>query len=66
MYLGIVIFLAGVALAVNWPWVLVMLVPSIIACHYILIAPEERYLAAKFGGEYAAYVHSVERWWGRK
>ncbi len=66
MYLGIVIFLTGVALAVNWPCVLVMLVPSIVACHYVLIAPEERYLAGKFGEEYAQYTRSVKRWVGRK
>jgi protein-S-isoprenylcysteine O-methyltransferase Ste14 len=66
MYLGIVIFLAGVALAFDWPWVMVMLMPSIVACHYILIAPEERYLAAKFDDEYAQYARSVQRWAGRK
>ncbi len=66
MYLGIVIFLAGAALAFDWPWVLVMLVPSIVACHYILIAPEEQYLAAKFGEEYAWYTRSVERWVGHR
>ncbi len=66
LYLGIVIFLAGIALAVNLPWMLVMLVPSIIGCHIILIAPEERYLAAKFGEEYAQYTRSVQRWIGRQ
>ena len=66
LYLGIVIFLAGVALAVNLPWVLIMLVPSIAACHYVLIAPEERYLAAKFGEEYAQYARTVRRWIGRR
>ncbi len=65
MYLGIVIFLAGVALALDWPWVLVMLVPSVVACHYVLIAPEERYLSAKFGEEYTQYTRSVQRWVGR-
>ena len=66
LYLGIVILLTGAALALDWLWVLVMLMPSIIACHYFLIAPEERYLAAKFGEEYAAYTRSVERWVGRR
>ncbi len=66
LYLGIVIFLAGVALVVNLPWLLIMLVPSILACHYILIVPEERYLAAKFGEEYRRYAHSVRRWLGRR
>lgn len=65
LYLGIVAFVAGVALAFDAPWVLVMLLPSIVACHYILIAPEERYLTAKFGEEYIRYSRSVQRWIGR-
>src|SRR5574341_1519597 len=51
IYLGAVCFLIGIALAVNLPWALVFLLPALVACHYILIAPEERYLAAKFGEE---------------
>ncbi len=65
LYLGAVFFLIGVALALNLPWVLVLLVPSLVACHYVLIAPEERYLAGKFGAEYRMYAASVHRWIGR-
>jgi protein-S-isoprenylcysteine O-methyltransferase Ste14 len=65
LYLGPVCFLVGVALIVNLPWELVLLLPSIIACHYVLIAQEERYLIAKFGEEYRAYAASVRRWIGR-
>ncbi len=65
LYLGGVCVLAGIALAVNLPWFLVLLLPALIACHYILIAPEERYLTAKFGDEYRMYVTSVRRWLGR-
>jgi protein-S-isoprenylcysteine O-methyltransferase Ste14 len=65
LYLGGVCTLVGIALALNLPWVLVLLLPAIVACHYVLIAPEERYLAAKFGAEYAGYVASVHRWLGR-
>jgi protein-S-isoprenylcysteine O-methyltransferase Ste14 len=66
LYLGGVGVLAGIALAVNLPWVLVLLLPALVACHYVLIAPEERYLAARFGDEYALYAATVHRWMGRK
>jgi len=65
IYLGAACFLAGVALAVNLPWALVLLLPSLVDCHYVLIAPEERYLVAKFGEEYRVYAATVHRWIGR-
>lgn len=66
LYLGGVCILAGIALAVNLPWVLVLLLPALIVCQCVLIAPEEKYLTAKFGEEYHIYVASVYRWFGRK
>ena len=65
LYLGGACFLAGIALAVNLPWALVLMLPSLVACHYVLIAPEERYLAAKFGEEYRVYAATVHQWIGR-
>ncbi len=65
IYLGGVCLLAGIALAANLPWALISLLPALVACHYILIMPEERYLAARFGKEYADYTASVHRWIGR-
>ena len=64
LYLGGVCVIAGLALVVNLPWLLVALLPAIIACWVLLIAPEERYLAAKFGAEYRAYAATVPRWVG--
>lgn len=66
LYLGGILFLAGIALAFRLTWGLILLVPSIVACHYILIAPEEKYLAHKFGDQYREYSASVHRWVGRK
>ena len=66
LYLGGIFILAGISLALNLPWVLILLIPSIVACHYILIAPEESYLAAKFGDQYRLYTATVHRWLGHK
>jgi len=66
LYLGGVFFLAGVSFLFDLPWVLILLIPSLIACQSILIAPEEAYLAAKFGEHYRAYTATVQRWIGRK
>ena len=66
LYLGGVFILAGISLALNLPWVLILLIPSLVACHYILIAPEESYLAARFGEQYQIYIATVHRWMGRK
>ncbi|MFZ5516179.1 MAG: methyltransferase family protein [Candidatus Zhuqueibacterota bacterium] len=65
LYLGGVCILAGIALLLNFPWELMLLLPALVACHYVLIAPEERYLAARFGKEYCSYAASVHRWIGR-
>jgi protein-S-isoprenylcysteine O-methyltransferase Ste14 len=66
LYLGGIFILAGISLAFNLPWVLILLIPSIVACHYILIVPEESYLAAKFSEQYRVYATTVHRWIGRK
>jgi protein-S-isoprenylcysteine O-methyltransferase Ste14 len=65
LYLGGICFLIGVALVGNLPWGLVLLVPALVVCHFVLIAPEERYLAARFPREYEGYRVTVRRWFGR-
>ena len=66
LYLGGVCILAGISLAFNLPWAFILLLPSVVACHYILIGPEERYLAARFDEKYSTYTATVHRWFGRK
>jgi protein-S-isoprenylcysteine O-methyltransferase Ste14 len=65
LYLGGISIVVGIALALNLPWLLVLLLPALVGCHYILVVPEERYLARTFGAEYRTYVTSVRRWLGR-
>ena len=66
LYLASVILFLGLALALNMLWALVMLLFSIVICIYVLIIPEEQYLAENFGEEYKEYAASVHRWLGRK
>jgi protein-S-isoprenylcysteine O-methyltransferase Ste14 len=66
IYFGGVCLLAGIALVFSLTWSLLLLVPATAACHYLLIAPEERYLVARFDMEYTKYTASVRRWLGRK
>ncbi len=66
LYLGGICILVGIALTIDLPWVLVLLLPAIVACHFVLVGPEETYLAAHFGEEYARYTATVHRWLGRK
>ena len=53
------VFWQVIALAINLPWVLILLLPALVACHCVLIVPEEKYLAAKFGEQYTRYAASV-------
>lgn len=66
LYLAAVLVLFGLALAFNLVWAGVLLLPAVVLCHYVLIRPEERYLAAKFGESYQRYTASVRRWFGRQ
>lgn len=66
LYLACVLVLLGLALTLNLLWACLALLLSIILCLYVLILPEERYLAVKFGEEYKAYTASVNRWFGRR
>ena len=62
MYTGLALCYAGLGIAIDKPWLLIMLVPTVIIVHYLLIRPEERYLEAKFGEEFMRYKKTVRRW----
>ena len=62
MYLGMVIFLVGVAALFENPWSLMGAVAFVLYILRFQIQPEERVMAAKFGADYAAYQARVRRW----
>lgn len=66
LYLGGALLLLGIALAFNLLWSVPAVALATAICHYALIMPEERYLAARFGNDYAEYRAAVRRWLGRK
>lgn len=62
IYLGFAITYLGLAVAMDSPIALALLVPCLIVVDRFVIAREERYLAGRFGAEYAAYKGKVRRW----
>jgi protein-S-isoprenylcysteine O-methyltransferase Ste14 len=62
IYLGFAITYAGLAVAMNSPITLALLVPCLLVIDRFVIAREERYQQTKFGESYSAYRRSVRRW----
>ena len=62
MYVGLMLLVGGIGIALASDWTLVLLVPTAIVLHYGVVLREERYLERKFGEEYRRYKASVPRW----
>ena len=62
IYLGMVLGLIGLAIAINSLWLLMMLVPFALVIRYGVITREEAYLERKFGDVYRRYCARVRRW----
>jgi protein-S-isoprenylcysteine O-methyltransferase Ste14 len=56
MYSTSDMILAGLAIALGFDWMLVLVVPAVLILHFGVVKREERYLEAKFGESYRAYV----------
>jgi protein-S-isoprenylcysteine O-methyltransferase Ste14 len=62
MYTGLAMAaLGGGLLAGSW-WPILLMVPALLVMALLVIAPEERYLAERFGPSYADYRARVRRW----
>ncbi|MGF1544463.1 MAG: methyltransferase family protein [Parvularculaceae bacterium] len=62
MYLAMLLFGAGLAIATTNFWMLMTTAIAAPLLHVFAVLPEERYLEARFGADYAAYKASVRRW----
>lgn len=62
LYIGLTAIAAGVALARDQAWILVLLVPTLFVMQHGVILREERYLERKFGKVYTDYKARVRRW----
>jgi protein-S-isoprenylcysteine O-methyltransferase Ste14 len=62
LYVGMIVLNAGLALL--WPsmWALLFVPVGVAGLLWGAILPEERYLTAKFGANYATYQQRVRRW----
>lgn len=62
IYLAYTLGYVGFGCLANGLWVLLLLPVPIAAVHFGFIVREERYLARRFGDEYAEYAARVRRW----
>lgn len=62
LYVGLLALYVGMALVVPSFWALALAPVGVGLLWWGAVAPEERYLAARFGAEYDAYRARVRRW----
>lgn len=62
IYVGMAILYAGLAVALDSPVALALILPCLVVVDRLVIAREERYLQARFGPAYLAYRQAVRRW----
>jgi len=62
MYVGVTLFLAGLAILLASDWMLVMTVVFVVVLHFGVVRREERYLDSKFGDAYRQYRDRVPRY----
>jgi protein-S-isoprenylcysteine O-methyltransferase Ste14 len=61
-YLSLTVMYAGLAIAAESVWALVLLPAVAHLVRHTVIEPEERYLERKFGDEYLSYKVRTRRW----
>jgi protein-S-isoprenylcysteine O-methyltransferase Ste14 len=62
IYVGMMLGLIGLAIALDNLWLLLLLVPFALLIRYAVVAREEADLKRQFGDVYRAYCSRVRRW----
>ncbi|MGI9395138.1 MAG: methyltransferase family protein [Boseongicola sp.] len=62
MYLGMILFVAGLGIAVSTLWGMVIACLLWVVLHWGVVLREEVYLKAKFGADYDRLLASTRRW----
>jgi protein-S-isoprenylcysteine O-methyltransferase Ste14 len=62
IYLGFFLVYTGVGVAALSAWILILLLPLVVAIRYGVVAREEAYLERRFGDAYRNYKARVNRW----
>jgi protein-S-isoprenylcysteine O-methyltransferase Ste14 len=62
MYVGNVLLVAGIAIASDCLWTLLLSAPLVLFAYAAIVAAEEHYLRGKFGAAFDAYCRDVPRW----
>lgn len=62
MYVGMLLFQAGLALALRDGWILALTAATFAILHHGVVLREELYLRRKFGAEYEALLARTRRW----
>jgi protein-S-isoprenylcysteine O-methyltransferase Ste14 len=62
MYLGLAFVYAGIAIAGQSVWALILLAVVLIIIQHRAIEPEEAFLERRFGADYVGYKEKVRRW----
>ncbi len=62
IYVGMMLGLIGLAIALNSLWLLLTLVPFALVIRYGVVTREEAYLERKFGDVYRRYRARIRRW----
>lgn len=62
IYLGNAVGMAGLALALRWSWLLLLVPVASAAVTWLAIAREEEHLRYRFGTAYREYCERVRRW----